>query len=190
MTTDLIEKARAEAAEASELLDEVEGWILCHENELVIWVRKLATRVNALADEVERLKGDLAVTNTGGLKLLYDIRRELGFNEYFPLTHLDTKARDVKARAERLEEVVKLFQEGDPEVHVALAAASPFADVDVMAMIGALEKASRRFHEYEAGHAEKGTVDGDKKARRNAEMAELIDTALSTVPAALRGSGS
>lgn len=42
----------------------------------------------------------------------------------------------------------------------------------------ALAKCASRFREYETSHAAKGSVDGDAKARRNAEMAEMCEVAL------------
>src|SRR5258706_13483792 len=38
-----------------------------------------------------------------------------------------------------------------------------------------LKAAAERFREYEASHAAKGNLDGDAKARRNAEMAEMCE---------------
>lgn len=42
----------------------------------------------------------------------------------------------------------------------------------------ALDAAARTFREYERHHCEKKTLDGDAKARRNAQMAEMCEKAL------------
>lgn len=45
-------------------------------------------------------------------------------------------------------------------------------------LVAALSKAAERFREYEYSHAAKGSIDGDAKARRNCEMAEMCEIAL------------
>jgi len=46
------------------------------------------------------------------------------------------------------------------------------------AAVEALTKAAERFREYETSHMRKGSIDGDMKARRNCEMAEMCEAAI------------
>jgi hypothetical protein len=45
-------------------------------------------------DDIKALRRDIAIRD-GGLSLLYRIREALGFNRYFPLSHLDTRAKAI-----------------------------------------------------------------------------------------------
>jgi hypothetical protein len=55
------------------------------------------SKVREQADEIERLKKELqdAKMAANSSKLLYAIRKALGLNEYFPLSHLDSKVAEV-----------------------------------------------------------------------------------------------
>ncbi len=44
-------------------------------------------------------------------------------------------------------------------------------------LLGIINNCAQRFREYEASHAAKGSIDGDAKARRNGEMAEMCERA-------------
>ncbi len=44
-------------------------------------------------------------------------------------------------------------------------------------LLGIIKNCAQRFREYEASHAAKGSIDGDAKARRNGEMAEMCERA-------------
>lgn len=48
-------------------------------------------------------------------------------------------------------------------------------------MVSTIKACATRFREYEQSHLEKGTVDGDMKARRNAQMAEMCEEVLKNV---------
>lgn len=66
-----------------------------------------------------------------------------------------------------------------PAVRCALLAIDRMQErVRAEGLIAALSKAAERFREYEYSHAAKGSIDGDAKARRNCEMAEMCEIAL------------
>jgi hypothetical protein len=54
----------------------------------------------------------------------------------------------------------------------------------VMVRRDKLEAVAKWFREYEASHAAKGNLDGDLKARRNAERAEFVEALISAAPPA------
>jgi hypothetical protein len=54
----------------------------------------------------------------------------------------------------------------------------------VMVRRDKLEAVARWFREYETSHAAKGSIEGDWKARRNAERAEFVEALISAVPPA------
>lgn len=47
---------------------------------------------------------------------------------------------------------------------------------------GALTASAAKFREYEQLHMAKGSIDGDVKARTNAQMAELCEATISSTP--------
>lgn len=61
--------------------------------------QKLIAEVKALRERVAELEC-ACLTAPEVNRLLYKIRKELGLNEYFPLSHLDSKVRDLMKHKE------------------------------------------------------------------------------------------
>ncbi len=71
--------------------------------------------IDALRARAEQAEEKLALANTGGLKLLYEIRAALGWNDKTSLSIMGDGVKRLRERAERAETALSWCVENDGE---------------------------------------------------------------------------